>query len=140
MTALDPDFFSVSAQVIPLLLLVGLIDHAGTPEPPGPGAPRHRLGGPGRTLALARLTTMVFLLMGEVAALVAVAGRPTILERHFVVAGLAMGAFAVVDRFTDQEIERLVATTRLRARMALLVVFLALLIGPIAVSVFAALA
>jgi 4-hydroxybenzoate polyprenyltransferase len=135
--ATNPEFFSVTAQVIPLLLLVGLIDHAGTPGPDD--GPRHRLGGPVRTLAFVRLTSMAALLAGEVAALVAVAGRPTRLERECVVFALALGALLVLDRFCDREIDRLNETMRRPARVAVVLVFFLVTAGLVGAAALAAL-
>jgi hypothetical protein len=129
---LERDFFMVSAQVIPLLVLIGLIDHRGTPTPGG----RHRWGGPVLSLALLRMGVMLGCVLGELAALVAISGHPTLIEQKLVVGGLILGGLMVVDRFVDIEFERLIETMRPAPRMVLILAYLVVLAAALVVPIF----
>ena len=76
------------------------------------------------------------LVWGEIAALVAIAGRPTITERHFVVLGLSVGAFALVDRVVSQELDRLAPMMRRRSFIATVVTVSIVIIGVVLAAVF----
>jgi hypothetical protein len=135
----DPAFFEVSAQVIPLLMVVGLIEHRGTSAPEAEGSPRHRLPRGERDLAITRLGVMLAVVLGEVAALTAVAGYPTPLEDMVVRAGLAGAALFVIDRFLDDEFDRLVRTMRVPMRLVVILTFLVVAVAAVAAPFFVAL-
>jgi hypothetical protein len=124
--AVERSFFEVTAQVIPLLLLVGLVEYRGSVAPEED--PR-RARAEERTLVLMRLAMMIALVLAEVAALTALAGRPTRVERGYVIGGLSVGGLGVVVRFLDVEFERLVAVTGRRTRLAVILVVTIVLLG-----------
>jgi hypothetical protein len=77
----DPKFFEVSAQLLPVLVLAAAVETR-LRFPPDP-RDRHRAPGP--WYLLRRLAMLAAISIGEITALVAVAGRPTALQTVVVV-------------------------------------------------------
>jgi hypothetical protein len=97
-TGLEGDFFSTAAQVVPFLALIGMIEER-------KGWDEANDGKPSASDAIGRLLIMAALVLAEVAALTALAGRPTPTERKYVIVGLCTGGLTVAIRFIGHEFQ-----------------------------------
>ena len=94
---MERDFFATAAQVVPLLALAGLVEarmSAGDGEPSWFDS-------------IVRLFLFASLVLAEVAAFTALAGRPTATERQYVILGLVIGGMSLVARFADDALDEL---------------------------------
>ena len=128
--ATDPEFFATAAQVVPLLALAGFVEDR-----------RGWDAAPSRSDPILRLVLVLGLMAAEVAALTALAGRPTPFERKFVILGLVIGGFALALRFLGHEIDALdqnIGNRWVKAVVVLawLLAVMALLFVPIGAVVF----
>ena len=99
----DRSFFEVAAQVVPLLAITGLLERS-----------RDEEANDAVFDAATRLVMWTALLVAEVTALAALAGTPTHRQRQVVIAGLALGGMALVQRVGDRELRALARTGRWR--------------------------
>lgn len=114
----EPEFFEVTAQLLPVLVLASALETR--LRLPPDGRERHRAPGPGYLLR--RLTMLAMVSIGEIAALTAVAGRPTALQTHAVVTVLGVLGVLIIAPYAMEEVD--VVRDRLRQRSTALRVVL----------------
>jgi uncharacterized membrane protein YhaH (DUF805 family) len=91
-TAIDPGLYSTSAQVIPAIMIAGLVER---------GFRRKNTETATRSDVLLGLLTMLSLVAGEIGALLGTAGVHTRLVGELTVSGLTVGLLAVVEAYLD---------------------------------------
>jgi len=137
----DREFFATSAQVLAILMLAGLVEHRTKVDDDDVrhGTP-YRQKRPERIAVLIRVFMMLGVAFGLVAAMTALAGRPTQTERRYVIVGLCVAGVSVAERFLDREIDLLIEATpgRRHLRVALIVVYALALFACVMVPLVAA--
>ncbi len=119
---MERDFFATAAQVVPVLALAGLLD----------GRRQSSDDGPAWVAPLVRLFLFAGLVVAEVAAFTALAGRPTEIERRYVIIGLVIGGVSLIERFGDAALDEVNETVAGRwVRLTIVVVWALVVFGAI---------